>query len=444
MENIKARIDELVEKINRWNYEYYTLDNPIVNDIEWDSAMHELKKLEAEYPEYIRADSPTQRVGDKVLDKFDKVTHSVTLLSLTDVFSEDEVRDFDSRVKKDGFNSKYECELKIDGLTVFLTYKNGLFVRAATRGDGAVGEDVTNNAKTIKNIPLRLTENVDIEVRGEVYMRKSVLRKINKEREEQGLELLKNVRNAAAGSLRQLDSRISASRTLDTFFYYMPNPLDFGIKSNNEFVEYLKKLGFTTNPNNKKVDNIEGALEYINEWTKKREELDYDIDGIVIKVDNIEDQIKLGNTIKCPRWAVAYKFPATEVLTKLIDIKLTVGRTGKVTPNAVLEPVLVMGSTVARATLHNEDYVLNNDIRIGDTVKIIKAGDVIPRVEGPVIERRTGKERVFEFSKTCPICGSTLVETEADYFCLLFSMASNRLLILLLPKPSNSINSSLY
>ncbi len=413
------RMDELIEKINRWNYEYYILDNPSVTDTEWDSAMRELKELETKYPESIKEYSPTQRVGGGVLDRFEKVVHSVTLLSLTDVFSEEEVIDFDKRLKKEGINPKYECELKIDGLTVFLTYKNGLLVKAATRGDGVIGEDITNNARTIKSVPLRLTENVDIEVRGEIYMKKSILEKINKERKEQGLELLKNVRNAAAGSVRNLDSKVSASRTLDSFFYFLPNPLDFGIDTNHEFLNYLKKLGFMINPNNKLVDNINKALDYIKYWTNKREELDYEIDGIVIKVDDINTQIELGSTARCPRWAVAYKFPAKEVITELKDIIFTVGRTGQVTPNAVLNPILVQGSIISRATLHNEKNIIDKDIRIGDMVTIRKAGDVIPEVVSVKTERRNGTEKKFEMINTCPICGSMLIkkEAEADYFC---------------------------
>lgn len=416
----KKRIDELIDKINKWNYEYYILDNPSVPDSEWDSALHELKELEANYPNYVREDSPARRVGGGVLDKFEKTTHSVTLLSLNDVFSESELRDFDNRIKKEGINPKYECELKIDGLTVFLTYKDGLLVKAATRGDGTVGEDITNNARTIKSIPLHLTKNVDIEVRGEIYMKKSVLEQINKERREQGLDLLKNVRNAAAGSVRNLDSKVSASRELDTFFYFMPNPLDFGINTNHEFLDYLKSLGFKINPNNRCVKNIEEVLEYIAEWSERRDKLDYEIDGVAIKLDNINDQMKLGDTARYPKWAAAYKFPAKEVVTKLEDIIFTVGRTGQITPNAVLEPVLVQGSTVRRATLHNEKNVLDKDIRVGDMVVLRKAGDVIPEVVSVKEGRRTGKEIKFIMIDKCPICGSTLIkkEEEADYFCL--------------------------
>lgn len=418
--NIKDRMEELVDIINEADYNYHTLDKPTITDQEYDNYLRELFKLEEKYPELIREDSPTQRVGGKILDKFEKVTHSITLLGQGDVFNEEEVRDFDNRVKKEGINPTYECELKIDGLTVYLTYKNGLLVKAATRGDGVVGEDITNNAKTIKSIPIRLNKKVDIEVRGEIYMKKSVLEKINKERIKEGLELLKNVRNAAAGTVRNLDPKVSASRTLDTFFYFMPNPMDFDIPTNSEFLKFINELGFKINPNNRKVNNIDEALEYINEWTKKRETLDYEIDGIVIKVNNIEDQNKLGETAKYPKWSIAYKFPAAEVLTKLEDIIFTVGRTGQVTPNAVLSPVLIQGSTVRRATLHNESYVIDHEIMIGDTVSIIKAGDVIPAVLGPIKERRTGKEIPFKMIENCPICNTKLVkkEDQADWYCL--------------------------
>lgn len=418
--NIKARIDELISKINRWNYEYYTLDNPSVSDQEWNSAMHELKKLENEHPEYARVDSPTQRVGDKVLDKFEKVTHKIPLFSLSDIFSESEVIVFDEKIKKEGINPSYVCELKIDGLAVSLTYEKGVLVRGATRGDGVIGEDITNNVKTIKTIPLRLTEDVDIEVRGEIYMSKRSLEHINEVRKENGEELLKNARNAAAGSVRNLDSKVAASRNLDNFTYHLPNALDYGLAYHHEALDYMKKLGFRINPDNKVVDNIDEAIEFINYHAIHRDELPYDIDGIVIKLDSIIDQNKLGFTAKYPRWATAYKFPATEVVTKLKDIIFTVGRTGQITPNAVLEPTLVQGSTISRATLHNEKNVLDKDIRIGDMVVIRKAGDVIPEVVSVKTERRDGTETEFKMIDKCPICDSTLVKKkdQADYFCV--------------------------
>lgn len=418
--DINKRIDELVENLNKWNYEYYTLDTPSVSDLEWDSAMHELKKLEAAYPEYVRSDSPTIRVGDVVLDKFEKATHKIPLFSLEDIFDENEVVAFDERIKKEGIIPHYVCELKIDGLAVSLTYEQGLLVRGATRGDGIVGENITTNVKTVKTIPLKLQENIDIEVRGEIYMSKKTLLEINDKRKEAGLELLKNTRNAAAGSVRNLDSKITASRKLDAFLYHLPNPLDYGIKSHYEALNYMKKLGFTINPNIKYAENISEVLEYIDTWTKKRAVLPYDIDGIVIKVDNIKDQQRLGYTAKYPKWAVAYKFPAAEVVTKLKDIIFTVGRTGQITPNAVLDPVIVQGSVVGRATLHNEKNVLDKDIRIGDVIVIRKAGDVIPEVVSVKEDRRDGTETEFKMIDTCPMCGSKLVKRdgEADYFCI--------------------------
>lgn len=418
--DIKKRVDELVENLNKWNYEYYTLDTPSVSDLEWDSAMHELKKLEAAYPEYVRSDSPTTRVGDIVLDKFEKAIHKIPLFSLEDIFDKNEVVDYDERIKKEGIIPHYVCELKIDGLAVSLTYEKGLLVRGATRGDGVVGENITANVKTVKTIPLKLQESIDIEVRGEIYMSKKSLLEINEKRKESGLELLKNTRNAAAGSVRNLDSKITASRKLDAFLYHLPNPLDYGIKSHHEALNYMKKLGFTINPNIKYAKNIDDVLEYIDTWTKKRASLPYDIDGIVIKVDNIKDQQRLGYTAKYPKWAVAYKFPATEVVTKLKDIIFTVGRTGQITPNAVLDPVIVQGSVVGRATLHNEKNVLDKDIRIGDIVIIRKAGDVIPEVVSVKEDRRDGTEIEFKMIDSCPMCGNKLVKRdgEADYFCL--------------------------
>lgn len=417
--NIEKRIDELVKIINEADYNYHTLDNPTISDQEYDKYIRELFELESKYPEYIKEDSPTQRVGSKVLDEFNKITHNIPMMSLSNVFNEEEVRNFDDRIRKEGYNPKYVCELKIDGLSVSLRYVKGKLVSAATRGDGMVGEDITNNVKTIKTIPLKINKPIDIEVRGEIYMSKKVFNDINKNREENGLPLFQNPRNAAAGSIRQLDSKITASRKLDSFIYHLPNPLDYNINTHNEALEFMNSLGFKINPNNKLVDNIDEVLEFINYQTKNRNSLSYEIDGIVIKVNSILEQKNLGYTAKYPKWATAYKFPATEVLTKLTDIIFTVGRTGQITPNAILEPVLVQGSTIRKATLHNENYVIEKDIKIGDVVSIIKAGDVIPAVLGPIKERRTGNEMDFKMITKCPICNSFLVkkENEADYFC---------------------------
>ena len=417
--DIKKRIDELVQIINEADYNYHTLDNPTISDQEYDKYLRELFELENEYKEYIREDSPTQRVGGKVLDEFAKITHKIPMMSLSNVFNEEEIRNFDERIKKEGFNPKYECELKIDGLSVSLIYEKGKLISASTRGDGIVGEDITENVKTIKTIPLKLNEDIDIEVRGEIYMSKNVFENINKNRIQNGLTPFQNPRNAAAGSVRQLDSKIAAKRKLDSFIYHLPNPEDYNIKTHNEALNFMKKLGFKVNPNNKLVDNINEVMEFINYQTENRDKLPYEIDGIVIKVNNINEQKELGFTAKYPKWATAYKFPAKEVLTRLKDIIFTVGRTGQITPNAVLEPVLIQGSTVKKATLHNENYVIEHDIKIGDIVSIIKAGDVIPAVLGPKKERRTGEEKEFKMITKCPICNSFLIKEkdQADYFC---------------------------
>lgn len=418
-DSIKKRIDELIDILNKANKEYYLEDNPTLTDQEYDRYMGELISLEDRFPNLKRNDSPTVNVGTKVQDKFNKVTHKISMLSLGNVFNEDEIRLFDDRIKKED-TPQYVCELKIDGLAISLTYEKGVLVRGATRGDGITGEDITENIRTIKSIPLVLNKEIDIEVRGEVYLSKASLEKINEDRKERGEPLFQNCRNAAAGSVRNLDANITKKRNLDCFIYHLPNPLDYGIKTHYEALEFMKELGFTTNYTaNKLVDNIDDVLLYINEWTKKRSSLPYDIDGIVIKVNDIKMQGKLGFTAKVPKWATAYKFPAEEVVTRLIDIIFTVGRTGKITPNAVLEPVRVAGSTIKRATLHNEDNVVCKDIRIGDYVIIRKAGDVIPEVVRALKERRTGKEKTFAMIDKCPICKSNIIrkEKEADYYC---------------------------
>lgn len=416
----EKRINELIEIINKLNYEYYTLDNPSVSDQEYDRYMQELIKLETSYPEYVRDDSPTTRIGGETLTDFVKVNHKIPLLSLSNVFNESEVRSFDEKIKREGIIPKYVCELKIDGLAVSLTYEKGKLVRGATRGDGVIGEDITSNVKTIKTIPLRLREDIDIEVRGEIYMSKETLNKLNQDRIKASLEPFKNPRNAAAGSVRNLDPKVTSSRKLEVFLYQLPNPLDYNIINHENSLEFMNKLGLRINPNIKVVNDIEGVLEYIQEWESKRDSLPYEIDGIVIKLDNVKDQLKLGYTVKYPKWAVAYKFPALEVVTKLKDIIFTVGRTGQITPNAYLEPVLVAGSVIRRATLHNEKNIIDKDIRIGDMVVLRKAGDVIPEVVSVKKDRRTGNETPFKMIDKCPICNSKLVkkEEEADYFCL--------------------------
>ncbi len=412
------RYNELVELITKANYEYHILDNPVtLTDAEYDNYLRELYKIEEEHPDWIREDSPTKKIGGVVLDKFIKVTHNIPMMSLADVFNEDEISEFDNRIKKEGIDPKYVCELKIDGLSVSLKYEKGILISGATRGDGVTGEDITHNVKTIKQVPLKLNKPVDIEVRGEIYMSKKTLELLNKEREENGEPLLKNCRNAAAGSVRQLDSSVAAKRNLEVWIYHLPDPEDYGIKTHHEALEFMAELGFRTNPNNRLVNSIDEVMEFIQEKNDARKELPYDIDGVVIKLDDLHDHEIMGNTIRYPKWACAYKFPAEVVQTKLNDIKFTVGRTGQVTPNAILEPVMVMGSLISKATLHNEEYCVTKDIRIGDIVRIIKAGDVIPRVESVVMDMRPANTKPFEFIKECPICGSTLVKKDAAYYC---------------------------
>ena len=416
----KERIIELVGILNKANHEYYILDNPTLTDREYDRYMQELIMLEKRYPEYKLDTSPTDKVGSLVISKFNKITHELPMLSLGNVFNYEEVKQFDERIKKEINNPSYVCELKIDGLAISLKYENGNLVRGATRGDGVVGEDITNNVMTIKSIPLVLNEKVDIEVRGEIYMSKSSFEKLNKEKEEKNEALFANPRNAAAGSVRNLDSKITEERELDCFIYHLPNPLEYGINNHHECLEYMKKLGFNVNDTYKLCSNIDEVIEFIKEYTEKREELSYEIDGIVIKVDNIKEQNLLGFTVKVPKWATAYKFPALEVETRLIDILFTVGRTGKITPNAIFEPVKVAGSTISKATLHNEDNVKTKDIRIGDKIIVRKAGDVIPEVVKSLTDKRNGSEIVFQMAKNCPICNSLLVrkEEEAAHYCL--------------------------
>ena len=411
------RMNEIIEILNKANYEYYVLDNPSITDQEYDRYMQELIKIESNHPEWSRDDSPTKRVGGEVISEFKKIVHEKPMLSLSNVFNEDEIRLFDERIKKE-VKPNYVCELKIDGLSVSLLYKKGKLVRGATRGDGVTGEDITHNVRTIKSIPLVINKPIDIEVRGEIYMSKKSFNNLNKKRAMNNEELLANPRNAAAGSVRQLDSKIAASRNLDCFIYHLPNPSDYGIKTHYEALKFMKDLGFIVNPNIELVDNIDGVLKYIDKWTSNREKLPYEIDGIVIKTNDFKQQELLGFTSKYPKWATAYKFPALEVLTKLKDIKFTVGRTGQVTPNAVLEQVRLMGSVISRATLHNEDYVLAKHIKIGDVVSIRKAGDVIPEVVEVKKDRRNGTEIEFKMIHNCPICNSELVKKDSSYYCI--------------------------
>ena len=417
--DIEKRIIELTNLLNKYSHEYYILDMPSVSDAEYDRLMQELISLEEKYPEYKQKDSPTQKVGAPVLSSFEKVRHELPMLSLGNVFNEDEIYKFDERIRKEGYNPRYVCELKIDGLAISLKYEKGCLVRGATRGDGVIGENITSNVKTVRTIPLRLKKDIDIEVRGEVYINKEELDRINRQRQKEGLELYQNCRNLASGSVRQLDSKITSERRLDMFTYHLPNPTDYGIYRHQDVLAFFKELGLRVNPNYKVCENVEEVLSYIREYTSIRPTLKYDIDGIVIKVDDIRMQENLGYTAKYPKWATAYKFPAEEVTTRLKDIIFTVGRTGKITPNAILEPVKVAGSTISRATLHNEDFIKDKDIRVGDIVSIRKAGDVIPEVVSVKFDRREKELEKFKMIDRCPVCGHLLVkkENEAHHYC---------------------------
>lgn len=419
--NAQKRMEELIDILNKANYEYYVLANPTIEDMEYDKYLRELIDLENKYPTLARKDSPTKKIGGEVVDKFNKVKHNIPMMSLSNVFNEEEILNFDTKIRKEVNNPKYVCELKIDGLSVSLKYQKGLLITAATRGDGKIGEEITHNVKTIKSVPLKLKKEIDIEVRGEIYMSKKALEDLNKTRKEINEPLFKNARNAAAGSIRQLDSKIAAQRNLDVFIYHLPNPEDYNIKTHMEALEFMKNLGFKTNiDNNFLANDIKEVINYINEKENNRITLPYDIDGVVIKLNNIKDQQKVGYTSKYPKWATAYKFKEQEAITKLKDIIFTVGRTGQVTPNAILEPVFVMGSLISKTTLHNEEYVKEKEIKIGDTVVIKKAGDVIPEVVRVIKERRVGTEQDFHMTKNCPICGSKLAkkEEESAYYCI--------------------------
>jgi DNA ligase (NAD+) len=415
LQTAQLKINELRSLLNQYGYEYYVLDKPTVPDAEYDRLMQELLKLEGKFPELKTPDSPSERVGGAVLDVFEKVEHRTPMLSLGNAFNEQDLKDFDRRIRQAvGNEFSYVCELKIDGLAVSLRYEDGLFVQGATRGDGAVGEDITANLKTIKSIPLRLRENISLEVRGEVFMPKRSFEVLNKAKEEQGEEPFANPRNAAAGSLRQLDPKMAASRNLDVFLYGIGNTGRTGVISHSEGLDYLDHLGFKTNKERRKCATIDEVIEFVNSWVEKRPHLPYEIDGIVIKVDSLEQQDELGTTAKSPRWAIAYKFPAEEVITTLMDIELSVGRTGVVTPTAILEPVKVAGTTVQRASLHNEDLIREKDIKIGDKVVIKKAGDIIPEVVNVLADLRTGREVDFHMPSHCPECESDLVRLEGE------------------------------
>ena len=403
----KKRIDELNNLTAYYAKKYYDDDNPEISDFEYDMLMNELKTLEKEFPEFVSKNSLTQKVGGTVKEGFTKVQHEVPLLSLQDVFSIEEVRDFDIKMHKEAQDLSYVVETKIDGLSVSLEYKNGEFVRGSTRGNGQIGEDVTNNLKTIRNIPKKLKEPIDIIVRGEVFIGKTDFEKLNDELDEENR--FANARNLAAGSLRQLDSTITATRPLDIFIFNVQKCDSIKFTSHYESLQYLKEIGFNINPVLILCKNISEVEKAIKEIGDKREKLDFGIDGAVVKIDDLQTREQLGNTFKTPKWAVAYKYPPEQKETLLKDIICQVGRTGVITPMAILEPVVVAGSTISKTTLHNEDFIKERDLRIGDRVIIQKAGDVIPEVVRAVIEKRTGTEKVFEMPTTCPICGAEAI-----------------------------------
>jgi DNA ligase (NAD+) len=406
-DSAKARVEELVPLLKYYTQMYFD-DKQVVSDYEYDMLMRELKKIEAEYPDLIRKDSPTQKVGASIKKGFEKVTHEVPLQSLQDVFSFEEVREFDDVV-----------ETKIDGLSAALEYKNGEFVKGATRGDGLVGEDVTENLKTVKSIPKKLKEPIDITVRGEVFIGKEEFEKLNSDRlmdEEEGFA---NARNAAAGSLRQLDSKITAKRPLDIYIFNVQKSDNIKFKTHYESLLYLEKIGFNVNPVKILCKNIDEAIEAIKKIGENREKISFGIDGAVVKVNNLELREKAGTTYKVPKWAVAYKYPPERKETTLREITCQVGRTGAITPMAILDPVVVAGSKISKTTLHNEDYIKEKDIRVGDIVVIQKAGDVIPEVVDVVKEKRTGNEKIFEMPRVCPVCGAQTIreEGEAAWYC---------------------------
>ncbi|WP_434564488.1 NAD-dependent DNA ligase LigA [Thermoanaerobacterium thermosaccharolyticum] len=411
---IEERIKELKDKLNHHNYMYYVLDRPEISDYEYDMMMRELIKLEEEHPEFKTPDSPTQRIGGEPIKEFEPFTHVVVMQSLANAFTEGELRDFDRRVRSSVGDVEYVVELKIDGLSVELIYENGIFTIGSTRGDGYVGENVTNNLKTIKSIPLRLKDNLNLIVRGEVFMPRASFEKLNEERELNGESLFANPRNAAAGSLRQLNPKITAKRDLDIFVFNLQRIEGVELKTHVEALEFLKEQGFKVSPHLKKCKNIDEVIEDINYIRTIRDSLPYDTDGAVVKVNDLEKREILGSTVKDPRWAIAFKYPAERQKTKVKDIIVQVGRTGALTPTAILEPVKIAGSIVSRATLHNEDYIKEKDIRIGDTVIIQKAGEVIPEVVSVVVEDRKGHEKYFNMPDTCPECGATTVRLPGE------------------------------
>ena len=416
----KKRHQELVEILEKYSYEYYVLDNPSVSDAEYDDKLSELEHIEKLFPELVTRNSPTQRIIGQVLTGFNKIHHKYQMLSLGDVFNLEELKIWDRKLCENlnVKNVTYNAEMKIDGLAMSLVYENGELLYCATRGDGTTGEDVTTNVLTIPSIPTHIKIKERVEIRGEVYMPKASFMSLNEARKEAGEPLFANARNAAAGSIRNLDSNVAKSRKLDAWWYYLEEPEKFNIKTQAEALDFIESLGFKVNPERKVLSSFDEIIKYVEEYNKKRNSLPYDIDGIVLKVNDLSLHEEIGYTSKTPKWAIAYKFPPEEVITKLKDIIYTVGRTGKITPNAVLEPVKVAGSTVQRATLHNEDFIKDKDLMIGDYVILRKAGDIIPEVVTPVYARRDGSQIPFKMITNCPDCGSELVKIEAMHFCL--------------------------
>ena len=420
LEEAKLKHEQLVRLIERYSKEYYVDDNPSVSDAEYDQKMEQLIALEREFPELVSITSPTQRIGGTILKGFKKIRHEIPMMSLGDVFNTDELTEWVKKVEKDleERDVEFSLEMKIDGLSMSLIYEDGILQSCSTRGDGTIGEDVTVNVLTIPSIPTRIDAKGHIEIRGEVYMPKKSFLELNKERENNGEPLFANARNAAAGSIRNLDSSIAKSRKLDAWWYYLENANQLGFKKHTDALNYVKSLGFKVNPETKAISGIDNILEYVAKYNKLRNSLEYDIDGIVLKVNDFSKYDILGYTAKTPKRAIAYKFPPEEVITKLEDIVFSVGRTGKITPNAVLDPVRVAGSLVSRATLHNEDFILEKDLKIGDYVTLRKAGDIIPEVVKVIKERRDGSEKDFKMIENCPDCGSKLERIEAIHYCL--------------------------
>ncbi len=419
MSDVFDRISELRKLLELYNLQYYRDDNPTVPDSEYDRLMNELKKLEQENPQYFDPNSPTQRVGGAVSEGFTKIVHQRNMLSLGNAYNYEELKQFEDRIISEVGPVEYIVELKIDGLAMSMLYQNGNFIQAVTRGDGVVGEDVTMNVRTIRSIPMKIDFASELDIRGEVYMPRASFRKLNAIREANGEALFANPRNAAAGSIRQLDSKVAASRGLDAFWYHLPGAEAF-VKTHEEALELLESLGFRVNPYRRKCRNIDEVWAFIQEAAQERDSLPYDIDGMVIKVNDLAKQQQLGFTVKYPKWAIAYKFPAEEVVTTVEDIFCTVGRTGKVTPNARFIPVEIAQTKVEYATLHNEDYIKSKDIRVGDSVVVHKAGDIIPEVVRVVIDRRKADAKPYVFPSVCPVCGEPLhrFEDEADTYCI--------------------------